>query len=210
MRRNLLAPFFITFALASDYSSVLSSLFSIAVSPKSVAGHFRFDISEIREQLEHRGMANTTLHDIFARLPELNMYSHYNLMILERASRIATAAYREGNFGDFFYAWSVMYHDGCAARLNDLTTKDFECEVNKRFGNIPNILYILVRTSTISSVQRLYLGLQEPTRQNKFKRDSRDQNSEKQRIKREFSVTASVAKENTIHNEPNRSATYYP
>ena len=210
MRRNLLAPFFITFAMALDYLLVLSLLFSIAVSPKSVAGHFRFDISEIQEQLEHRGMANTTLHDIFSRLPELNMYSHYNLMILERASRIATAAYREGNFGDFFYAWLVMYHDGCAARLNDLTTKDFECEVNKRFGNIPNILYILVRTLTISSVQRLYLGLQEPTRQNKFKRDSRDQNLEKQRIKREFSVTASIAKENTIHNEPNRSATYYP
>ncbi|QBM85542.1 hypothetical protein METSCH_A01630 [Metschnikowia aff. pulcherrima] len=163
---------FVSSVAAKGYTNFLTELSTKDFPSSDTEGDFTYTVPEVPRTVKRSGNDDTELINKLAQLPSLNIHSFDNVLALTRLSEAATAAYIEGSFGDFFYLWEVMYHNGYSSQLNDMTGGELRFEIEDKLGTDPGIFEVLARSLTVKNVREMYLDMKKPALLNIQKRDT--------------------------------------
>lgn len=150
---------FLPLVLSKSYDTTLEELTGGFISSETTEGEFLYNVPEVKQIIKRDGTPITELHELLAKLPELNVHSYDNALTLQSLGNFATMAYRDGKYGDFFYLWQVMNHNGLSAQINDLSNGELQYELLRLFGDVPNIAKDLEKTLTSEKVAEMYKSI---------------------------------------------------
>ena len=157
-----------------SYDALLTELSTDTMAYQESDGNFDFSVAESSAMGKRENSPGTLLHERLLQLPVLSMRSLDNAKALETIKVAAVKAQEQQNYGDFFYLWEVMHHNGYPAMLNDLGTGEFEYEIKNRLGLKTHFLQKLADTLTNTNLAEMYRNLSRASESQISKRDHTD------------------------------------
>lgn len=165
--KYIIALALVSFTFGMGYTELITDLTNDSTSFTSTPGSFNFKISQLIDIKKRNGYSIT---EALSNLPDLDFYSYDNSKVLESLKKAANEAYLAGRYGDFFYLWTVMHHNGHPLQVNNPGT--LSREVSRRLGNVAGITEVLANTLTNARIAEMYRAVEQRVFSNEiFKRD---------------------------------------
>lgn len=139
-----------------DYHSLLQEVVHGHEIAEDAAGLFFFEVPPLRKHVKRGDERIFNLPDKFQDLPTLNYNSLDRSSTLQILKEAAETAYEHKRYGDFFYLWQVMLHNGNSALLDVLTSTELQDEVKLRLGDSPEVFELLASSLTLPDIENFY------------------------------------------------------
>lgn len=139
-----------------SYHDFLEGVSRVGIGSSNTEGEYKFDMADVAKLVEDDGCVLDETQEKFKSLPPLDIHSFDNYQALEQFGTVAVAAFHDRLYGDFFYAWEAINHNGCVDELNDLSTGELYHELQQWLLVDPDFVQQLANTLSVEGVRNLY------------------------------------------------------